>query len=266
MKKIFAFLLVLVLGSCLVSAAAADGQYGVATIVMPEDVCTGNYDGLYAGNMVNGKASGDGGAVFPFGAYTGKFKNGVPDGKGTFYFSDGKSTSGTFTWTSGLRFYMEGPTSGSGPTYSGTGITYVGMLKNGDPWGYGCMDFDNGGTFYGEFEDGYVRGSGTYVYMNNAQKPITADNWNLVSRVNSSYGGRWYTGLVQGKTWQGFGMLCYNYSYYVGEVRDIYCSGYGEYWQWKTSGDPSGTLTLKERGVYSSGNLVSANCYPTPRY
>lgn len=77
-----------------------------------------------------------------------------------------------------------------------------------------------GGTFYDEFRDGTVQGKGVYVYRKpDPTTEMTGINWTLVNRVPSSLGGRWYSGLNSGETWQGYGMLCYNYSYYIGEVK-----------------------------------------------
>lgn len=84
---------------------------------------------------------------------------------------------------------------------------------------------------------------------------VTGCDWSMVNRVPSCLGGRWYSGLVSGQTWQGYGMLCYNYSYYIGKVVDNYCHGHGTYWQWSQSGDPSGTLTRKDYGHYNTGGL-----------
>lgn len=212
--------------------------------------------GMWQGNSC-GSYSGNGQVTYQYGgSYCGSFIGSHPSGTGTYTYADGQSVSGTFSWTSGTDYVMEGPLSGSYPHYNGTEMTYVGMMKNGEPCGFGELDFHEGGTFYGEFRDGTVRGKGVYVYREpDSKTEVSGSDWKLVSRKRSSLGGRWYSGLINGKTWQGFGMLCYNYSYYIGEVKDNYCYGHGTYWQWKKSGDPSGTLTRKDYGHYSGGKL-----------
>ena len=264
MRRIFAIVLVVaLLASFPVAHAITIYQSTASSITMPEDVRTGNYDGAYTGDVILGEPNGTGQVVFPYGTYSGAFLNGVPYGEGSYTFRSGECVSGRFSWVEAYRFRLEKPLNGSSPVYEGTEMRYTGMVKDNKLCGYGCIDFVNGGTFYGEFKDSSLVGPGTYVYMNNASSPISGSNWNLVNRIPSDMGGRWYSGLRQGTTWQGFGMLCYNHSYYVGEVRDVYCSGYGEYWQWSEAGDPSGTMWLKESGTYSQGGLISSG-KPTP--
>ncbi len=191
------------------------------------------------------------------GSYQGEYLNDHPEGYGTYTFFSGETKTGEFEWVQNLRLVMEKPLSGNAPHYSGTDMRYTGMTLDGQPYGYGELDFAYGGTFYGEFKDGTVNGDGTYVYLEPEGTRLTAYgfDWKMVSRTSSSLGGRWYSGLTLNGSWQGYGMLCYNYSYYVGEVLDQYCSGHGAYWQWEQSGDPSGTLTETQCGHYSGGAL-----------
>lgn len=190
------------------------------------------------------------------GTYTGDMKDRHPSGTGTYTFANGSSVSGSFSWSDGTSYTMEKSKTGNTPHYEGTDMVYVGMMKNGEPCGFGKLDFQDGGTFYGEFLDGTVRGKGVYVYREaDPTTEVTGSDWSMVSRASSSLGGRWYSGLVSGKTWQGYGMLCYNYSYYIGEVKDNYCHGHGTYWKWSQRGDPSGTLTRKDYGHYRKGEM-----------
>lgn len=217
----------------------------------------GEVCGTYRGALSNQIPSGSGTLTFEHGGtYTGKFLYGHPAGTGTYTFANGKCISGSFTWSDGTSYVMEKSSTGHTPHYNGTDMVYVGMMKNGQPCGFGELDFQDGGTFYGEFLDGTVKGKGVYVYREpDPATEVTGCDWSMVNRVPSCLGGRWYSGLVSGSTWQGYGMLCYNYSYYIGEVVDNYCHGHGTYWQWSQSGDPSGTLTRKDYGHYNTGGL-----------
>lgn len=214
--------------------------------------------GTYEGELSNKEPSGQGTLTFTYGGtYTGSFKNGHPSGKGTYTYASGKTVDGSFTWSDGTSYVMEKPKSGSTPHYNGADMVYVGMMKDGEPCGFGSLDFQDGGTFYGEFRDGAVKGKGVYVYREaDPDTEVTGSDWTMASRISSDLGGRWYSGLLSGDTWQGYGMLCYNYSYYIGEVKDYYCNGHGTYWQWSQQGDPSGTLTRKDYGHYSSGAMA----------
>ena len=215
--------------------------------------------GEWAGKACGTYQSTGGSGTLTFdhgGTYTGSVLSGHPSGSGTYTFANGKSVSGSFSWSTGTSYVMEKSKSGNTPHYEGTDMVYVGMTKNGEPCGFGELDFQDGGTFYGEFLDGTVKGKGVYVYREaDPTTAVTGSDWSMVSRVSSSLGGRWYSGLVSGKTWQGYGMLCYNYSYYIGEVKDNYCHGHGTYWKWSQSGDPSGTLTRKDYGHYRKGEM-----------
>lgn len=219
---------------------------------------TGKTCGTYEGSLSNQIPSGNGTVTFDYGGtYTGEFKDSHPTGTGSYTFANGKCVSGSFSWSGGTNYLMEKSTTGNTPHYNGTDMVYVGMMKNGQPCGFGTLDFQDGGTFYGEFLDGTVKGKGVYVYREaDPATEVTGTNWSMVNRVSSSLGGRWYSGLLSGNTWQGYGMLCYNYSYYIGEVKDNYCHGHGTYWQWTQQGDPSGTLTRKDYGHYRTGGMV----------
>ncbi len=214
----------------------------------------GTYEGIMRGQIPCGSAT----LTFQYGGvYEGGFdEDGHPSGWGTYTFANGESVSGDFSWTEYTGYVLEKPLYGDTPHYNGADMVYEGMTLDGEPCGFGTLDFLDGGTFYGEFRNGTVKGKGVYVYREaDPTTQVTGSDWSYVSRIASNLGGRWYSGLVSGKTWQGYGMLCYNYSYYIGEVKDNYCHGHGTYWQWSQYGDPSGTMTRKNYGHYNSGNF-----------
>lgn len=257
MKKLIALLLCLTsLWGCL--SGSASTSKGTRSFLYECGEWSGESCGTYEGELSDKKPSGKGTLTFIYGgSYTGNFKNSHPSGTGTYTYANGKLVDGTFGWTSGTDYVMEKPKFGDKPHYNGADMVYVGMTKDGEPCGFGTLDFQDGGTFYGEFQNGTVKGKGVYVYREaDPSEKVTGSDWKMVSRTSSSLGGRWYSGLISGSTWQGYGMLCYNYSYYIGEVKDNYCNGHGTYWQWSQSGDPSGTLTRKDYGHYQSGGMV----------
>ena len=217
--------------------------------------------GTYWGEVSDGQANGEGKLTLAHGGqYTGSFQDSYPKGEGTYTYVNGKSISGDFSWSTGRNYTMEESKSGNGPHYNGTDMVYIGMLKDDMPCGFGMLDFLDGGTFYGEFRDGTVHGEGTYLYQEpdpDSDYAVTGSDWEMVHRIQSpsDLGGRWYSGLICDGMWQGYGMLCYNYSYYIGEVKNYYCHGHGTYWKWSQQGDPSGTLTRKDYGHYQYGRI-----------
>lgn len=257
-KQILAAICLLLLWGSL--SGFISGSQNKVSLVYESGQWAGKTAGSYSGALSNQIPSGSGTAAYTYGGtYTGDFWNGHPSGSGTYIFASGKSVSGCFSWSSGSNYVMEAPLQGNSPHYNGTDMVYVGMMKGGEPCGFGTLDFLDGGTFYGEFLDGTVKGMGVYVYREaDPTTEVSGCDWSMVNRASSSLGGRWYSGLLCGGIWQGYGMLCYNYSYYIGEVKDWYCHGHGTYWTWSQSGDPSGSLTRKDYGHYVSGHMYYA--------
>lgn len=57
-------------------------------------------NGRYEGTVINGQMDGAGIAYYPSGnRYVGEFKDGVPDGTGTYILADGREIAGT--WDAG---------------------------------------------------------------------------------------------------------------------------------------------------------------------
>jgi len=106
----------------------------------------GKPSGRYEGEMLNGKASGRGSAVWPTGErYDGQWRDGMPNGRGVYVFADGdryegemrdghKNGSGAATWMNGDRFegrWLNDKPQGFGFYRSVDGQTYTGDWKNG---------------------------------------------------------------------------------------------------------------------------------------
>jgi hypothetical protein len=73
-----------------------------------------------------------GSRLYPNGVYVGEFRNGQPNGRGTFAYADGGK--------------------------------YVGELRDGMPNGQGTLTYANGRKYVGEFRDNKFEGQGTLTY------------------------------------------------------------------------------------------------------
>ena len=85
--------------------------------------------------------------------YIGEWKdNKGPHGKGTYIFKDGGKQVGTF---------KNGLLEGDGKSFGSNGkIVYDGKYKNGTPNGLGVLYLDEGGTYISEFKNGRPDGVG----------------------------------------------------------------------------------------------------------
>ena len=79
------------------------------------------------------------------GKYLGKIRNGVPEGQGTFTFSDGEKYEGE---------WKDGNEHGQGTYTSPDGIKYEGEWKDGEFHGQGTLSFPDGGKYEGEWKGG----------------------------------------------------------------------------------------------------------------
>jgi len=175
--------------------------------------------------------------------YSGNLKNGLPYGKGTFYYNDGTCVSGSdWDWT--VDEYSSWV-----PKRKGADMYYTGMTLDGEFCGYGKLEFNAGGTFQGEFEDGDPHGWGIYTYRSpKSEKKSTkeSDNWKTLHK-NKAH-DHTYTGLAIGKTWQGFGIGITSSKYaYCGEIVDNYRDGHGELYTAKDK--------LHQWGIYRKGAI-----------
>jgi antitoxin component YwqK of YwqJK toxin-antitoxin module len=93
----------------------------------------------------------------PKGRYEGNFKDGLKDGQGTFYFTNGSKYQGS---------YHEGIKEGHGTIYlNNNAIAYCGNMHNGLPEGDGWIPGEKGEPTYMKFEQGI-----STLYLNNAVK------------------------------------------------------------------------------------------------
>lgn len=187
--------------------------------------------------------NGYGSITWECSSYYGNLKAGLPDGEGTFYYEDGSCISGD-DWDWVVNEYDSWV-----PDRQGADMYYTGMTLDGEFCGYGQLEFNAGGTFQGEFEDGEPDGWGIYTYRSpKSQKKATkeSDDWNMAHK-NKAH-NHTYTGLRIGKTWQGFGIgITKNKYAYCGEIVGNYRDGHGELYTAKDK--------LHQWGIYRDGKI-----------
>lgn len=201
----------------------------------------------YTGMLLQGEPAGYGKLDFSEGnSYQGVFVDGRPGGEGFYCYADGTRESGTYTWTEDKIMFLHDSREG-GTMY------YTGMMKQGEPSGYGILTFEKGGTFYGEFCLGTVDGTGVYVFrtlLAQNYDTIYGSDWSLVyGHRSANYPGYEYYGLMLRGSWQGYGLGITPKKYhYVGEVRDNIRSGYGRLY--------TPDNQIYQEGMFSEGYLV----------
>ena len=106
-----------------------------------------------------------------------------------------------------------------------------------------------GGTFEGEFYDGYPEGWGIYTYRNpSSSKNCTKESGEWLTVLEENRLKNIYSGLKIGKKWQGFGIGILKSGYcYCGEILNDYRDGYGELYTKKDA--------LERGGIYRKGNI-----------
>ena len=112
--------------------------------------------------------------------YEGKYKNGLREGKGIYYFSTGDRYEGEYKNDKregkGIYYYKNGNIykgewknnafEGRGIYYYHTGNRYEGEYKNSLKEGKGIYYFNNGNRYEGEFKNNKMEGKGIYYYNN----------------------------------------------------------------------------------------------------
>jgi len=87
----------------------------------------------------------------------GEFRNGLPNGQGTYTHADGDKYVGEF---------KDGTFNGQGTYTFANGDKYVGEYKEGKKHGQGTYTHANGDKYVGEYKDGKYHGQGTYTHAN----------------------------------------------------------------------------------------------------
>ncbi len=126
----------------------------------------------YAGDYVMDKMTGNGIFIYKNGQkYIGEFYNNYFHGKGTMYYPDGTSKSGTWEYDKFIKSDEQKSgcvsgncTNGFGTYVNKSGDIYVGTFKNGYYSGRGKYTFAGGDVYEGEFLNGTYNGQGTYSF------------------------------------------------------------------------------------------------------
>ncbi len=155
--------------------------------------------------------------------YEGEHLNGVPHGKGTFYYADGSICKGEF---------RNGVPHGVCTTTHPDGEKYVGCYVDGKKHARGKLTFADGSTYEGDFEYGKIQGLGTLYekntgwtnkgYFDNEQLEGKGESWHS---NGERYVGSFHKGSSHGK-----GKYYYkDGSTYEGEYADGKWHGKGYY-------------------------------------
>ena len=199
--------------------------------------------GSYSGAKKDGLPHGQGTITWENSSYCGNFKDGYPYGTGTFYYGDCTCVEGDdWDWvTEQCNSWV--------PERQGADMLYTGMTLEDVSCGYGLLDFEAGGTFEGEFYDGYPEGWGIYTYRNpSSSKNCTKESGEWLTVLEENRLKNIYSGLKIGKKWQGFGIGILKSGYcYCGEILNDYRDGYGELYTKKDA--------LERGGIYRKGNI-----------
>ena len=139
--------------------------------------------------------------------YSGQFKQGEPNGNGTFTWADGSTYIG---------HYENGFRSGYGVLYYNKEHPlehYEGIFLKNKYQGQGKLFWKNGDNYEGSFANDALNGFGIYtfsknnVYGNNKYSGYFKDNKRNGNGTMISNNGHKYAGIFQNNLWDGYGIL-----------------------------------------------------------
>ena len=177
---------------------------------------------------------------YPNGVYVGEFRNGQPNGQGTFTsphggkyigeFRDNKfDGQGTLTSPGGkyVGEFRNGAPNGQGTFTSADGTKYVGEFRDDKFDGQGTLTYPGGGKYVGEFKDNKFQG--TFTSPDGAKYVGEFRDWVLNGQGTATYAnGAKYVGEFRNGAFNGRGTLTYaNGRKYIGEFRDNKFEGQG---------------------------------------
>lgn len=160
---------------------------------------SGEYRGTwYAGFYKNNLRSGYGTYAWADGSvYEGEWFNDLPGGFGVQTSASGTKRPGL--WQEGK--YVEGTDSGFQTVQYKNG-TYLGGLKDGNPQGYGRMEFTDGTVYAGTFKDGKLDGSGVFLWKPGNQSTCEAYLGKFQAGARTGHGFyTWTTGAYLECDW-----------------------------------------------------------------
>ena len=217
-------------------------RWGTVTLThargMARSLRAGSYEGLLLDEIPNGYGKADFDLA---GTYTGGFRSGNPKGLGAYRRRDGGELYGSWSW-------LDRQEGSFLPEKKGSTTYYTGMFLDGSYQGFGCLDFDSCGSFYGEFRRGEISGSGAYYYRcPETHVYLTGDNWEFVYgdyRYENTYYGMKLNG-----TWHGFGIgVLKSGNHYAGELLNDFRDGYGRVFLQNSTVDPNLCGIFREGG------------------
>jgi hypothetical protein len=177
----------------------------------------------YLGNLVIGKADGEGTLMFTNGVwYKGAWKNNMFNGKGYLRFPSGEYYEGDFK-----EHMMQGKGMMSWPT----GEKYEGEFLNNQFNGQGKFTWKNGTFYKGEFSKGEASGTGAIHWPNGERYEGQMANGNATGKGAYYFpSGEWYRGEVKSLAFDGVGVYHWpDGAYYVGEFKQDRLNGEGYY-------------------------------------
>ena len=159
-----------------------DGKFGFYTEKWEGLETEENIDYVkYEGDTVNGVPNGQGTFTWTNGKkYEGEFKDGGINGQGTETLPDGdkyvgewkdskRNGQGIVTYQNGMKYvggWKDDKINGQGTLTSQDGTKYVGGWKDDKNQGQGTITFPDGTKYVGEWKNGRRDGQGTYTYDN----------------------------------------------------------------------------------------------------
>ncbi|MFH1153724.1 MAG: hypothetical protein V1793_07910 [Pseudomonadota bacterium] len=158
---------------------------------------------VYAACLTGDCENGKGVMTFPDRTeYTGDFKDGQPNGMGTFIYPKGKNLETGKPFDSAGQTWVQGYPMGE---------KYVGEVKAGKRHGYGVLEYEeNNHTYKGYFKDDMFNGKGIMVNPNGViyEGDFSDNQPNGVGKVTFP-DGRIYEGDVQKNKFHGKGVMIY---------------------------------------------------------
>lgn len=198
----------------------------------------------YLGNLVIGKADGEGTLFFTNGVwYKGAWKNNMFYGNGLLRFPTGEYYEGEFN---------EHMMQGKGVFRWPTGEKYEGEFKYNQRSGQGKLTWANGTYYEGGFEDNNAHGNGA-IYWPNGERYEGQMKSGSATGQGSYYfpTGERYRGEFSNLTFQGVGVYHWpDGSYYVGEFKQDRFNGEG-YYVW-----PNGVM---QHGYWKDDRYLGTN-------
>lgn len=198
----------------------------------------------YLGNLVIGKADGEGTLFFTNGVwYKGSWKNNMFYGYGYLRFPTGEyyegefaehmmHGSGVFKWPTGEKYagqFLNNQRDGQGKFTWANGTYYEGGFKENEASGMGAINWPNGERYEGQMVQGKATGQGSYYFPN----------------------GERYRGEFKNLIFEGVGVYYWpDSSYYVGEFKQDRLNGEG-YYVW-----PNGVI---QHGYWKDDRYMGTN-------